>query len=795
MMLSVTAALAQVPPPPGPDGPGPQPPVEFVPQAPNPSAAPEGGNAPGQPLNLATPESPATQPGATTQSATTAPAAPVATDIYIKAQEESPNNSRVAFNFKDATVDTILDYLSDTLGFIVIKDSRINVRVTVTSRRPVDASEAVDLLNSVLDPMNYSVLQRGRVLRVLPRDKAKKSNVPVRFGSDPAKIRMTDEIITQVIPVNNVDAVKLRTDLSSMLSSDADVTSNAGSNTIIITDTSARIRRVVEVINALDSHRTAVNDIKTFQLKFANATTTAKLINDIFKQDASSSNSNSGNPFQQMFRNRGFPGMPGQQQNQDSNSNNGNAIAGKVNAAADDRTNIIVVTGPTDTLKLIERVVAEIDANPAADQEFFMYRVKNGTASNMEYTLNTLFGNPTSSSSSNSSRTTSSSSSSGSSRTSGSSNSITSTGSNSNRNAANTSRVSNMGGMNTNLSSTAQTAASLLKGQVYVVADADTNSLLISTNSKYMNQVRQILTELDRSVKQVLIKVLVAEVTHNSTDDMGINYGELSVTENLGYVAPGGAAAGGIVNGAATPRPIYGTVSSSMTATMRALASAGKLDVLSRPYVLTSDNQPATMRVGQDIPYTTATQITDSGQVINSNDYRSVGISLDVTPHINPDGLVVLDIIQEVSQKDDNSSVVLSGNVTSPIFDIRRADSRVAIRNGQTIVIGGLMQDKLTDQVDKVPLLGDIPGLSYLFKRTTKTKTKSELLVFLTPHVVTDAAALTDVSKQEMTGVKIVPNAVEPGAFDEHMKGLNLGATAPSEPIYTPATQPAPKKK
>ncbi len=797
MMLSVSMAFAQVPPP--------MPPEEGPPGEEPQMAAPENTtentsansasvqssstktavvvktNADASPVTTAT-----TGPATQSVSTATAPAGPVATDVYLRAESESPNNSRVAFNFKDATVDTILDYLSDSLGFIVIKDSRNTTRVTVTSRQPVNAGEAVDLLNSVLEPVNYTVLQRGRVLRVLPRDKAKKANIPVKFGADPAKIKNSDEIITQVIPVSNVDAVKLRSDLSSFLSSDADITSNAGSNTIIITDTSARIRRVVEVISALDQHRTAVNDIRTFQLKYANATSTAKLINDIFKQDTTSTSGNNQNPFQNLMRQRfgGGPGGMGQQGNDtNTNSGNGNAVAGKINAAADDRTNMIVVTGPTESLKLVERVISEIDSNPAADQVFFIYRVKNGTAANMEYTLNTLFGNPTSAPTSSNSRSSSSSSSSssGSRSSSSSGSSFSSTGSSSNRQVTSNSRSSSSSGRTgtsgSSLSSSSATAASLLTGQVYVVSDSDTNSLLIATSQRYLSQAKQILTELDRSVKQVLIKVLVAEVQHTDSTDLGVNYGELTVTENLGYVAPGGAAAGNVLNGNATPRSFFGTVSSSMTATMRALASKGKIDVLSRPYVLTSDNQPATMRVGQDVPYTTSTQITDSGQVINSNSYRSLGITLDVTPHVNPDGLVVLDVIQEVSQMNENSSVTLSGNTTSPIFDIRRADSRVAIRNGQTIVIGGLMQDKKTGQVDKVPLLGDIPLLGGLFKRDTTSKVKTELLVFLTPHVVDEPDKLKNVTQDEISGVEIVPNAVGEGIFQKHIKGMMRGAT------------------
>jgi general secretion pathway protein D len=228
-----------------------------------------------------------------------------------------------------------------------------------------------------------------------------------------------------------------------------------------------------------------------------------------------------------------------------------------------------------------------------------------------------------------------------------------------------------------------------------------------------------------------------------------------------------------------------------VTATLRALATQGKLDVLSRPYILASDNQEARITVGQEVPFITNSRITDTGGTINTVQYQDIGIILNVTPHINPEGLVILDVAPEISSL-TGTTVPIQAGVEAPVFAKRSADSRVGIPNGQTIVIGGLMEDRKTSTIRKVPLLGDIPVLSLLFKRTEVNKSKTELLIFLTPHVAQQPTNLKPMSQDEMGGLKLVPNAVQPGTFQEHMEGLQRGRTTtdPDAGLTVPPTEP-----
>lgn len=312
-----------------------------------------------------------------------------------------------------------------------------------------------------------------------------------------------------------------------------------------------------------------------------------------------------------------------------------------------------------------------------------------------------------------------------------------------------------------------------LAGQVYVIADPDTNSLLVTTGSKYVEKVKQILKDLDRPVPQVLIKVLIAEVTHDNTLDLGAEFSVL----NLGDDGTPRATLGTNFDIAAeTSGAIVKLVRKEFNVTLRALENVGKLDVLSRPYILASDNQVATITVGQEVPRITQSQITNLGQTINTVEYEDVGIILNVLPHINPDGMVILEVAPEISQL-TGTTVNIGSGVNAPVIAKRSAYTRVGIHNGNTIVIGGLMEDRKTVTVSKVPLLGDIPLIGQAFRRDIRTKNKTELLIFLTPHVARSAESLPLMSEDEMRGTQLTPDAVDPGVFEEHMEGMRRGAT------------------
>ncbi|MCC6239291.1 MAG: type II secretion system secretin GspD [Phycisphaerales bacterium] len=729
-------------------------------------------------------DSPASVPGADT----TQPARNGTNGEHVTRQ-----GGGMMLNFRDASIDVVLDELSAAAGYIVVKEAKPSGRVTLTSRQPVNEEEAVTLLNTVLHNAGYSAIKQGRILKIVARDQAKRMNIPVHSGSDPRLIAPTDEMITQVIPLRYASATQLRSDLQPLVNPQADFASNESSNALIITDTSANVRRVVEIIAALDTSLADAVSVKVFALKYASATDAARLINEIFGNLMTGAGSTSSN---QQGGNRG-PGAFMQRMREEAQREaRGSALGNKVTASADTRTNSVVISGSENILQSVGEVLKQLDANPVSDETVFVFRLRNAQALNLESVLNNLFGAGTVSRGSTSTQQQNTLNSARSSRgtstrggtSSRSSRGTTTLGSSGGTFAQGQTRTGTFGQQSgfasaqARLSSTAQQQAGDLAGQVTIIADPDSNSLLVRTSPTNYQKVKEILQELDKPVAQVLIKVLIAEVTHENGSDIGTEMSVLNLRAN-----GNGQTAGTNYNiptqGASATGLVVQVLESNFSAAIRALETEGKLDVLSRPYILASDNQLASITVGQEVPFITNSRITDQGGIINTIEYGDIGILLDVVPHINPDGLVILDVAPEISAL-TGSSVPLNEQVSSPIIAKRSAQSRVGVRNGQTIVIGGLMEDRKTQTVNKVPILGDIPLLGMLFQRNEVSKAKTELLIFLTPHVASDPDQLGAMGQQEQEGAKIVPNAVTPGAFQEHMDGLQRGRTAP-------ATQPA----
>ncbi len=673
----------------------------------------------------------------------------------------------------------------------------MNGRVTVFNRTPISPEDAVKYLNSALKNDGFTAIQMGKILKITTLANAKHADIPVHIGEDPDKIDTTDELITQIIPVRSVDAVKLKTDIQPLVNTEADLTANAASNTLIITDTSANVRRVVQIVSSLDKKEASATDIRVRQLKYADATAAAKLITDIFNPQQSQQNQAGGFGGFPFFRfgggggtggrggggaggggraggGGGFGGGPG----------GGGAAAaaesesgdtGHVQASADQRTNTVVVSGPPDTLLVIDGMLTKLDSDPAAEEDFFIYPVKNGQAVDMASTLNGLFsGTTASSATANRSQYAS-----------GTGNRVSGSGNFGGGGAGGfgggggglgggggfgggggaggfggaaggTNRGGGTGGgiagIGNGLAGRSATGGALgaaggaggaagaggvadLIGQVYVVADQDTNSLLIATATKYEARVKGVIEQLDRRVPQVLIKVLIAEVTHDNALDFGTDFSILDTNRNpagkgqffTGTTGAGAAAAAAAANG--TPSGLIATfLEGNISVTLQALAQQNKLDILSRPYILTSDNQEADITVGSEVPFITSTDIDSNGGIHNNAQYQDIGIILTVTPHINPEGMVTMLVSPQISSL-TSKTVTIQQGVELPVFDVRSADSYLTCHDGQTVVIGGMMQDQKTEAVSKIPILGDIPFIGkLLFSYNTTDKTKTELL-------------------------------------------------------------------
>jgi len=316
-------------------------------------------------------------------------------------------------------------------------------------------------------------------------------------------------------------------------------------------------------------------------------------------------------------------------------------------------------------------------------------------------------------------------------------------------------------------------SAADLSDEAFFEADENTNSLLILTSSKNYKKVEPIIEQLDKRLGQVLIKVLLAEVTHTDSLDLGLEFSVLNMRgdgDSTLFSTDFGIAG-------QTTGFMVKAVEGDLTATLRALQEVGKLNILSRPYILTRDNQTAIITVGEEVPFINNTRTTETGQTINTIQYEDIGIILEVTPSINPEGLVIMDVRPEISTT-TAKTVPISETVNAAVFAKRSSQSQVEVRDGQTIVIGGLVEDEITESIKKVPLIGDIPIIGELFKRKTKEKSKTELLIFLTPHVAMLDDELTEISEAEKSRNTLTQEGMGSELFEKHMEGMK-GNTKP----------------
>lgn len=299
-------------------------------------------------------------------------------------------------------------------------------------------------------------------------------------------------------------------------------------------------------------------------------------------------------------------------------------------------------------------------------------------------------------------------------------------------------------------------------GEATISSDPETRRLIVITDEETSQYVSQVVSNLDRAIPQVLIKVVFVEATYREGLDIGIegSYRRQFTTGTTGVVDQ----LFGLASQGASPTPpaiggtgagLYQILGSDYTVTLRAIAEAGKTEVLSRPSILARNSQQAIITVGQQVPLISNTRFDAVNGQINTVTYQDVGIILRVTPFISANGMVEMIVSPEISELADRSQWVPltetgQGGALAPTINTRAADTVVVTPHGQTIIIGGLMRNSKAKTVSKIPLLGDIPLLGALFRRTIQSDVKTELLIFLTPYIVaepTQLAGLTDTER------------------------------------------------
>jgi len=324
--------------------------------------------------------------------------------VSEETMEVSPSPTHVAadgerslrLNFRNAPLELVLNYLSEAAGFIIMPGSAdVKGKVDVWSNQPLTKEEAVEVLNSVLAKNGYAAVLKGRFLKIVTNSEMKSQYSPVLTGSDPQQIPVTDEVVTQIIPLKFISAVQLSRDLQPLVQTT--MVANEGGNSLIVTDTQSHIRRIAEIVKALDTAIASVSKVKVAVLKYADAKSVANVIKELFQQDTTQNRNQQGGPGRFFNFMRGGPGGQGGDAAQMTTPAGGRAPQPRVTAVADERSNAVVVSAPEDQMPVIEGLIAELDQNIDEITELRVFHLQYADPQEMASLLTSLFPDPTAS--------------------------------------------------------------------------------------------------------------------------------------------------------------------------------------------------------------------------------------------------------------------------------------------------------------------------------------------------------------------------------------------------------------
>jgi general secretion pathway protein D len=644
----------------------------------------------------------------------------------------------IALNFDNADIFEVINALSDFLDINYIIDPAIKGKVNIHTTSEVDKRQLLSILETIFEMNNISVVKQGEFYKILPSKDAQKQGVQVGMGRDIDKPDSPDRMAIQIIPLKYVPSAEVVKVIKPFSSKNGEMVEFTKSNIIILFDTVANIQKIVTLVNVIDSDAFENNEIRFFRVKNANVTDLAKELEGIYTS-------------------LGIEKATGK----------GIGLA----VVPVERASIVVAVSPIpgvlDQMQHWVDVLDTIDKD--ADEQIFIYFVENGKADEISDILIQLYGGEASGrsqerASARKSRDSSSkwSSASGSRRssTSGSGTGSDSRSSSSKTKASDKSAKGKTGGM--------------LENNIMIVTDDATNAIIVRANSQDYAKIRETIQRLDIIPRQVLIEVFIGEVGLTGDTQFGVEWALLQNNDKLGgYQGSGkygqnfGAGLAEALDPAKAAKTgfTYLFQSDRLQAFLIAQASNNKLNILSTPNIIASDNKEARIEVGEEVPIVTSEYVPlytgsdgtgTTGSSFNSTsrsiEYRNTGIILEVTPRINEKGLVAMDISQEVSK----AQPLTVGGIQSPTITNRKAETSVVVQDGKTVVIGGIIANDGTFTQSGIPYLSKIPLLGYFFSNTGDSNTKRELLIMLTPHVIKDigeAAAITEEYKSKMTEI------------------------------------------
>ncbi|HTV97956.1 MAG TPA: type II secretion system secretin GspD [Steroidobacteraceae bacterium] len=656
-------------------------------------------------------------------------------------QQREPEGATITPNYKDADLSQIIQAVSEVTGKNFIIDPRVNAKVTMLSSTPMSPQAFYEAFLSVLQVYGYVAVPAGKVIKIVPNTDARQlPSVDLPTGPVPN----SDEMVTQIITMQNVSAAQLVPLLRPLIPQSGHLAAYPAGNLLIISDRASNVARIMKIVERMDE--SGDEPIDVIPLHNASATELVRTINQL----------NQG----------GGAGAEG---------------GAPVKVVADERTNSVLISGERSSRLKVKALVLDLDtprAGGGGDTEvrYLLY-------ADAEKLAEKLKGQAT---------------------------------------ATAKAQGGPQGGAATPTSGTPNVDAS-----VTIWADVPTNALIMTAPPKIMKNLMAVIDKLDIRRAQVEVEAMIVEVDVNKSANLGVQwlldggtslgYGVINLpgsngTSIVDVAAAALAGTSGLVNSATSATSTTGTTTGATAASglssiipngatfavgtynsntgkgfaalIQALRSDGTSNIISTPRIITMNNEEAEVKVTQEIPLITG-QYTSSTAAVNGTtspfetiQREEVGTILKVTPHISEGDTIQLKIEQEDSAP--GAKIADSADIST---NKRSIKTTILIEDGGIIVLGGLMQDTVTESEDRVPVLGAIPLLGNLFKSRSGSRQKSNLLVFLRPRILRDQAATQEVSSKRYNEIREEERSLHKGKIT-----LLPGERQPSLPAIPPSS-------
>ena len=693
------------------------------------------------------------------------PAAPVTPSALPSANAP---DKLILLNFRDSPLDQVLEFMADLMGRTLIKSPGLNATITLKSQTKLTVPESLQALEAVLAMNNITLVPMGaKFLKVVQTASARTEAMPIKTKNPEKKFEEDDELVSQVIVLKYVEIAEAQPIIQALLHGYGKIQPLERTNSMLITDTAGNLNRVMEILDYIDQPAESQVETRIYELRYAEAANVASRLNELIADSQAKEDKPrvenaqpAGNP----------PGTPpgviragtrtpvteavGAVGESAAAMAERGIIRGKVKIIADERTNIMFVISRPENFAFFDKIVAVLDRPIEAEIGVRVVPLEYAKAEDVASILNEFIG---------------------------AASSEKKTGST----AAGTNPQDAQGGQGsqrldqvlrqtqarleaaqqqlqqTSTPDNAPGTIGRLSPNTKILADKRTNSLLLMGRKSDLDALALVLDSVDIMLAQVLLETVIIEVTLGDSVESGFSWLQRSITAyNEKMAGPGGGItvrtpvfsfggssvtrdgtfrAGDEVTrsnpgGSVGSLTYFSTIEDLNLDTILRLAAANNdAKVLSTPVVLTTDNTEAKIVAAEQRPVVTSTTLQTTGQNTQNFEYRNIGITITITPRINPAGFVMMEISQNA---DEVLSETQINNTTVPIIGKREISAQVGVQSRQTVVLGGLVRTDNSNSRTKVPVLGDIPLLGALFRSDSKKRNRSELLVLVTPYVL-----------------------------------------------------------